>query len=162
MGGCVERTCFASIAADCAVLREDFADGLDCFRNNDYAGALVHFRAADEDADISDVLQSRYTSFHGLSRVCLGDSSGIKLCRKAAAGEAQDAEVYYNLALAERRLNNREGTVTALRRGLYLDPEHTGLRQLKQGITLCESRIRVAGVSNRHSLSRLLGKLFRG
>lgn len=162
MGECVERTCFASIAADCAVLREDFADGLDCFQNNDYAGALVHFRAADEDADISDVLQSRYTSFHGLSRVCLGDSSGIKLCRKAAAGEAQDAEVYYNLALAERRLNNREGTVTALRRGLYLDPEHTGLRQLKQGITLCESRIRVAGVSNRHSLSRLLGKLFRG
>lgn len=158
----MEKSCFASFAAARAVLREDFADGLKCFHKDDYAGALVHFRAADEDADISDVLQSRYTSFHGLSRVCLGDSSGIKLCRKAAAGEAQDAEVYYNLALAEHRLNNREGVVAALRRGLYIEPEHTGLLRLKQGMTLREKRFTIPGLSDTHFLSRLLGKLFRG
>ncbi len=150
------------IAAARAVLREDFADGLKCFLNDDYAGALVHFRAADEDADISDVLQSRYTSFHGLTRVCLGDSSGLKLCRKAAAGEAQDAEVYYNLALAEHRLDNREGAVTALRRGLYLDPEHTGLLQLKQNMTQRKQFTMASGLSHTHPLNRLLGKLFRG
>lgn len=157
----MEKSCYASYSAARAVLREDFADGLKCFLNDDFAGALVHFRAADKDADISDVLQSRYTSFHGLSRVCLGDSSGLKLCRKAAAGEAKDAEVYYNLALAEQHLNNREGAVTALRRGLYLDPEHTGLLQLQQNMTQREPRIMVPGLSNTHPLNRLLGKLFR-
>jgi tetratricopeptide (TPR) repeat protein len=158
----MDKSCYASYAAAHAVLRDDFADGLKCFLNDDYAGALVHFRAADEDADISDVLQSRYTSFHGLTRVCLGDSSGIKLCRKAAAGEAQDAEVYYNLALAEDRLDNREGAVTALRRGLYLDPEHTGLLQLKQNMTQRKHFTMASGLSHTHPLNRLLGKLFRG
>lgn len=160
IGGCMDKSCYASYAAARAVLREDFAHGLKCFLNDDFAGALVHFRAADKNADISDGLQSRYTSFHGLSRVCLGDSSGIKLCRKAAAGEAQDAEVYYNLALAEYHLDNLEGAVTALRHGLYLDPEHTGLLRLQRDMSLREPRIMLPGLSRTHPVNRLLGKLF--
>jgi tetratricopeptide (TPR) repeat protein len=156
----MDKSCYASYAAARAVLREDFADGLKCFLNDDFAGALVHFRAADKDADISDGLQSRYTSFHGLSRVCLGDNSGIKLCRKAAAGEVKDAEVYYNLALAEYRLDNLESAVTALRRGLYLDPKHTGLLRLQRDMSLREPRIMLPGLPQTHPVNRLLGKVF--
>jgi len=156
----MDKSCYASYAAARAVLREDFADGLKCFLNNDFAGALVHFRAADKDADIGDGLQSRYTSFHGLSRVCLGDSNGIKLCRKAAAGEARDAEVYYNLALAEYRLDNQEAAVTALRHGLYIDSGHTGLLRLQRDMSLREPRLLLPGLSHTHPVNRLLGRVF--
>jgi hypothetical protein len=99
-------------------MRDDFIDGLECFNIDDYEGALLLFRAADECAEIDDIYQSRYTSFHGLSRVYMGDSSGVKLCRKAVVGETRDAEVYYNLAMAEHRLGFRESTYMALRRGV--------------------------------------------
>ena len=79
-------------------LRDEFLDGLEFFKSDDCAAALALFRKADESAAIDDVYQNRYTSFHGLARLTMGDDSGVKLCRKAAVGETNDAEVYYNLA----------------------------------------------------------------
>jgi len=58
-------------------MRDDFIDGLKCFKSDDYEGALMFFRAADECAAMDDIYQGRYTSFHGLSRVCMGDRSGV-------------------------------------------------------------------------------------
>ena len=146
----------------CSQLRDDFVDGLRRFNESDYAGALALFRVADECADLGDIFQSRYTSFHGLSRVCMGDSGGAKLCRKAAAGETRDAEVFYNLALAEYRLENRESAWMALRFGLRIDPEHPGLVQLQQAMTLREQRQIIPGLDRNHLVNRLLGRLFRG
>ena len=117
-------------------MRDEFIDGLKCFRRDDYEGALLLFRAADESADINDSWQNRYTSFHGLSRVCMGDRSGIKLCRKAAVGELQDADVYHNLAMAEHRLGYRESAYMALRRGLRVDPQHSDLQEFRQKLVL--------------------------
>lgn len=143
-------------------LRDEFVDGLKCFHNSDYEGAVLLFRAADERAEMTDVYQNRYASFHGLSRVCMGDRSGVKLCRKAAVGEVRDAEVYYNLAKAEHRLGFRESACTALRRGLNVDPGHTGLLQFRQQLVLHEKRGLVAGLKRSTFLKRLLGNLFRG
>jgi hypothetical protein len=137
-----------------AGLRDDFIDGLKCFKSDDYEGALMFFRSADECAAMDDIYQGRYTSFHGLSRVCMGDSNGVKLCRKAAVGETQDAEVYYNLATAESRLGFRESACMALRRGLKVDPGHSGLLHLKRQFALREK--------HGDFLNRLIGKLFRG
>ena len=143
-------------------MRDDFVDGLKCFRSDDYEGALLLFRAADECAEIDDIYQSRYTSFHGLSRVYMGDSSGVKLCRKAVVGEIRDAEVYYNLAMAEHRLGFRESTYMALRRGLKLDPEHAGLLRLKQQLVLREKHGFIPGLKRNNIVNRLVGKLLRG
>jgi tetratricopeptide (TPR) repeat protein len=143
-------------------LRDDFVDGLKCFQSRDYEGAVLLFRTADERAEMNDVYQNRYTSFHGLTRVCMGDRSGVKLCRKAAVGEVGDAEVYYNLAMAEHRLGFRESAYTALRRGLNVDPGHTGLLQLKQQLVLREKHGLIPGLRRGNSINRLLGKLFRG
>ena len=144
------------------LLRDDFLDGLKCFRSDDYEAALLLFRAADECADMDDLYQSRYTSFHGLSRVYMGDSSGVKLCRKAAAGEIRDAEVYYNLAMAEHRLGFRESTYTALRRGLKLAPGHSGLLRLKQQLVLRKKHASIPGLKRSNIFNRLIGKWFRG
>ena len=56
----------------------------------------------------------------------MGDRNGVKLCRKAAVGELNDAEVFYNLVMAEHRLGFREGAYMALRRGLKIDGGHPG------------------------------------
>ena len=143
-------------------LRKDFIDGLACLRKDDYAGALVLFRAADEGAEPGDSYRSRYTSFHGLARVHLGDSSGVKLCRKAAAGELHDADVYCNLALLEHRLKNRESAWTALRRGLRIDPSHAGLKRLQADMQLRRRHALLPGLSRNNFLNRLLGRLLRG
>jgi hypothetical protein len=143
-------------------LRDDFLDGLKCFKSDDYEAALTFFRTADESADMDDIYQSRYTSFHGLSRVYMGDRSGVKLCRKAAVGEARDAEVYYNLAMAEHRLGFRESTYVALRRGLRLDPGHDGLLRLKKQLVLRKKHGFIPGLKRSNILNRLLGKWSRG
>ena len=143
-------------------MRDDFVDGLKCFNSDDYEGALMYFRAADECAAIDDIYQGRYTSFHGLSRVCMGDRNGVKLCRKAAVGETQDAEVYYNLAMAENRLDFRESAYMALQRGLKIDPGHSGLLRLQQQFVLRGEHGIFPGLKRRNLLNRLIGKLFRG
>ena len=144
------------------LLRKDFTDGLECLRKDDFAGALVLFRAADEGAEPGDRYQSRYTSFHGLAKMRLGDSSGIKLCRKAAAGELRDAEVYYNLALLEHRLRNRESAWMALRRGLRLDPAHAGLQRLQADMHLRSRHALIPGLARDNPLNRWLGRALRG
>ena len=145
-----------------ARLRDEFVDGLEFFNSDDYASALTLFRQADESAAIDDIYQNRYTSFHGLARLSMGDHSGVKLCRKAAVGETNDAEVYYNLAMAEYKLGLRESAYQALRRGLYVSPEHPGLLQLKEDMGLREQRGLVAGLRRDNWLNRLLGRLLRG
>ena len=66
-------------------MRDDFMDGLKCFKGNDYETALSFFRSADRSAEMDDIYQNRYTSFHGLARVFMGDRNGVKLCRKPCA-----------------------------------------------------------------------------
>jgi hypothetical protein len=95
-------------------LRDDFVSGLKCFRNEDWEGALGFFRTADDQAEMDDIYQNRYTSCHGLARVHMGDRNGVKLCRKATVGERVDAEVYCNLAVAEHKLGFRESASRSL------------------------------------------------
>jgi hypothetical protein len=135
-----------------ARLHHDFIDGLKCFRGDDLEGALTLFRAADTHADADDIYQNRYTSFHGLCRVYLGDRKGITLCRKAAVAETGDVEVFYNLALGEHRLGQRESARAALRRGLLMEPDHRGLQRLGREL----------GLFREHPVNRYVGRLFRG
>jgi len=143
-------------------MRDDFLDGLKCFKGNDYENALSYFRSADRGAEMDDIYQNRYTSFHGLARVFMGDRNGVKLCRKAAVGETHDAEVYYNLALAENKLDYRESACMALRRGLKIDAGHPGLIRLKKEIVLREQTGLITGLGRNNILNRLLGVFFRG
>ena len=139
-------------------LHDDFVNGLRCFNCKDFEGALIFFRTADDSAELDDAYQSRYTSFHGLSRVFMGDRNGVKLCRKAAVGETGDVEVYYNLAMAEHRLSFHESALMALRRGLHIDPDHAGLQRLKRELSRSERRASIPGLKSDNVVSRLLGK----
>jgi hypothetical protein len=142
--------------------REAFDAGVRCIDDKDYDGALQTFRALDEGAGFDDDFQNRYTSYHGLTRVLLGDDSGVKLCRKAAVGNDADPDVLCNLALAEHRLHNRERAYLALRRGLRVAPEHAGLLRLKQSFGLRRQHGILPLLSRNHGLNRWLGRLLRG
>jgi tetratricopeptide (TPR) repeat protein len=139
-------------------LRDDFVNGLRCFNSKDFDGALMFFRIADDGAELDDAYQSRYTSFHGLSRVFTGDRNGVKLCRKAAVGETRDVEVYYNLAMAEYRLDFHDSALMALRRGLNIDPDHGGLQRLQRELSWSGQRGSMPGFNGDNIVSRLLGK----
>ncbi|MDB4409903.1 hypothetical protein N9235_03765, partial [Gammaproteobacteria bacterium] len=76
-------------------------------------------------------------------------------CRKAAVGETADAEVYYNLAMAEHRLKFHESALTALRRGMNVDPHHAGLLRL-QRVLSPKSRL---GAGANGLVKQLLGRL---
>lgn len=143
-------------------LRNEFLDGLNSFKRDDWKSALELFKSADEQAEIDDIYQSRYTSFHGLVRVYMGDRNGVKLCRKAAVGELNDAEVFYNLVMAEHRLDFREGAYMALRRGLKIDGGHPGLNQLKKELMLREKSQIIPGLKRKGLLNQFIGKFFRG
>lgn len=142
--------------------RDEFLDGLVSFKRDDWKSALELFKSADEQAEIDDIHQSRYTSFHGLVRVYMGDRNGVKLCRKAAVGELNDAEVFYNLVMAEHRLGFREGAYMALRRGLKIDGGHPGLNQLKEEMMLREKSKIIPGLKRKGFLNQFIGKFFRG
>ena len=139
-------------------LHDDFKKGLRCFNSNDFEGALPFFRTADDSAELDDAYQNRYTSFHGLSRVYMGDRNGVKLCRKAAVGEMADAEVFYNLAMAEQRLDFHESALMALRRGLSIDPQHAGLLHLQRKVSPVLQRRTGNGSIIKQLLDRLLGR----
>lgn len=143
-------------------LRGEFVDGMRCYRSQDWEGALQMFRTADECAEMDDIYQNRYTSFHGLVRVFMGDDNGVKLCRKAAVGEQNDVEVYHNLAMAEHRLGYRESAYTALRHGLRIDRGHQGLQRLEQEFTLREKRKLIPGVERECFFNRTIGRMLRG
>ena len=142
-----------------ARMHDDFVKGLRCFNSQDFEGALMFFRAADDCAELDDAYQNRYTSFHGLSRVYMGDRNGVKLCRKAAVGETADADVYYNLAMAEHRLDFYESAMMALRRGLNINPQHRGLLDLKNKLSLNRRGSRAAGLKSDNFVKQLLKRL---
>jgi hypothetical protein len=142
-------------------LRNDFLDGMRCYERRDLEGALKMFRAADELAEMDDIYHNRYTSFHGLVRVLMGDENGVKLCRQAAVAEQEDVEVYHNLAMAEYQLGFRGGAYMALRRGLAIDNTHPDLRRLRKVFNQRAFKPVIPWLSRDSLLNRALGKLLR-
>ncbi|MHB1240292.1 MAG: hypothetical protein ACYC18_07300, partial [Gammaproteobacteria bacterium] len=85
----------------------DFAAGLSHFQAGEYREALACFRKADFEARRDDHHRHRYTSYHGLTLVCLGDPGGLALCRAAVDSDELDVGLFRNLALAELQTQHR-------------------------------------------------------
>lgn len=139
-------------------LNSAFLEGLERFRQEDFAKAVMCFRRADNTAGRNDVHIHKYTSYHGLAMICLGDRSGINLCRRAVQNERYDGEVYYNLALAEFSLRNRQRAVAALQRGLTIDATHPALLDLRQRLGVRRNPA-IAFLDRDHFLNKLIGKM---
>jgi len=140
-----------------AGLTGDFMQGIARFQNGEYATALKFFEKADEFPGTDDN-KSTCQSFIGLTRIILGDPEGIKQCRTAAHFEQYDADVYYNLAVAELKVRDRRRAVDAIRAGLIIERDHRGLSSLRRKIG--ERRAPVLRFLSRdHALNKMLGRL---
>ena len=116
----------ASIAVDKS---KDFEEGLGFLAAKDYFPAAACFMKTLNESDNS-VYKNKYLSFLGIAQVLDGDSSGLSVCRGAADQEFYDADVFYNLALAEFRTRHRKKGFQAIIQGLHIDNSHIGLKGL--------------------------------
>ncbi len=135
-----------------------FRRGLRCFEVDDWTCALAYFREVDQQADPDDPRSNLYTAYHGLARVYLGDKSGLRLCRQAAAYEEEQAIVFFNLAQAEQACRHRRQAYHALCRGLHIEPQHRGLLRLRKSMGTRRKPV-LRFLRREHPLNRWLGKL---
>ncbi|MEJ2686790.1 MAG: hypothetical protein P8124_06190 [Gammaproteobacteria bacterium] len=141
---------------------EEFRQGMEHFRRQDWRDAVGWFRQAEARADRRDMRRNRYTAYHGLALVLMGDLSGLNLCRRAASDERQDAEVFACQARAEVQLNHRRRAWQAVSRGLELEPGHADLRRLRALMGVRRPPL-LPFLSRDHLLNRILGRLsYRG
>jgi len=140
-----------------AGLTGDFMQGMARFQNGEYATALKFFEKAEEFPGTDD---NKFTcqSFIGLTRIILGDPEGIKQCRTAAHFEHYDADVYYNLAVAELKVRDRRRAVDAIRAGLVIERDHRGLNKLRRKIGQRRAPV-LRFLSRDHALNKMLGRL---
>ncbi len=83
---------------------------------------------------------------------------GLKLCKHAIKLEFFQPDNYCNLARVFLIAQQRSDAVTAIRRGLNIDPDHPGLQRL-QGQLGVRRRQLVPFLSRQHFLNQLLGRL---
>ncbi|HHC71413.1 MAG TPA: hypothetical protein ENK54_00830 [Thiotrichales bacterium] len=139
-------------------LEEEFQKGLVAWRRRDYETALASFHFCEQQAEEHNPRLNLYRSWLGRVLIEQGDSAGVELCRCGAYFEQEDPQVFYNLALVERRLGNRAELVNALRRGLRIAPQDPRLRQLQQEIGIRRPPV-FRRLDRDHPLNRWLGLL---
>lgn len=135
-----------------------FLRGLSRLRAQDYRGAATAFRKAASAAGRDHRQRHRYASFHGLALVHLGDPGGLARCRGAAAADELDVVLLRNLALAELRAGHRRRALTALHRGLAVDPREPELLRLRSDLGTRRRPI-LRFLNRDHPLNRLLGRV---
>lgn len=141
-----------------AGIHPDFMAGLRRLEAFETQVAVVLFEEALRTSTPVDPHYCTYQSYYGLALVLNGDAQGLERCRRAAQADAQDADIYYNLAQAEIRLCNRQRAVEAIAAGLRIAPQHQKLLKLRA--TLGVRRPPFFSVLGRDNvINKLIGKL---
>ena len=138
--------------------KQRFFDALKLYRNSDYEGALAIFCEIIAETDVQDVFRGKYRSYEGLTRVCMGDKHAVELCREVAADDRNDVEVYYNLALAEYKLDNRRRAVVAVQQGLSIEAGNPELLRLR-GLMGSRRQPLLSFLGRDNPVNKWLGKL---
>lgn len=140
-------------------LHTSFIEGIKQLDSGDYYAALESFRIAHQQKDLSNTsIRALYASYYGLARVYIGNETGVSLCRQAALQNLFDVDIFYNLALAEHKLNNRRRALVALKQGYAINAQHVGLHRLR---LLIGSRRKpfVRFLKRDHFINRVIGRL---
>lgn len=136
---------------------QDFIQGIEALRKGELDLALEYFHLAEQQTTDGDFNQGLYRSYLGLVLVLQGDVSGVELCRNGAYFDNTNADIYYNLALAERKLGNRKRTVESIRAGLKIEPSHKRLLKLRQEIGQ-RRKLPIQFLDRDHPINRWLGR----
>jgi hypothetical protein len=137
--------------------RADYNLGLAFYHKQRWNLAARHFSEAVRKCGHDDVRRGTYLSYQGLCQVYGGDSSGLNLCRHAAAAETLQARVFVNLALAELKLNHRKRACLAVSAGLRVDRSDPGLLRLRDRMGVRRAPV-VPFLKRDNLLNRWLGR----
>lgn len=95
-------------------------------------------------------------SYLGYLQVLCSQAEGLDLARRSAYFEADQAEVFFNLARAELQQGKRLRALHAIRQGLTIDPDHKQLLELRMRLGM-RRRLLFKSLSREHWCNRLLG-----
>ena len=99
------------------------------------------------------------SSFLGYGLALQGSrTDGLRLCKRAVQMEFCDADVHLNLARVHLLRNERREAVKVLEHGLVLDPDHTGLLELRRLMGLRQAPP-VPFLKRSNPLNRMLGRV---
>ncbi len=140
---------------------EHFGKGLEALAQRKPREAALHFKGAmncERELGIQRP-QMRYLSYYGLSMAAAHkpNRQAIACCERAAAKDA-DPELLLNLGRVYYLAGLHLRALSALDRGLRLDPEHRGLRVMKSRVDR-RARPLLPLLSRDHLLNRSLGRL---
>ena len=104
--------------------------------------------------------QMRYLSFYGLSMAAghKPDRQAISCCEQAASHDETDVELLLNLARVYYLAALPTRALSAIERGLRVDPDNGGLRTLLLKVDRRAPPL-VPGLGRDHPLNRSLGRL---
>jgi len=136
----------------------DFTQGIKFLKSHSLPQALINFRLAYDAVAYNNIYHNKYASYCGLARVLNGDKTGVELCRDAARQEMKDGDVYLNLAYAEWFMDSRKRSIGVLEKGLTIDSQHKGLRQLQINLGKRSTPV-LSFITRDNLLNKTLGKL---
>lgn len=136
------------------------AKGLALCREGDWDRGLQLLSSAAEGrqgaAELPGLVYS-YLGF-GVARHQRRVRDGLKLCEHAVKIQYYEPENHLNLARVQLMLQDRKGAVASIARGLKLDPNHRGLKELRVEIGVRKRPV-LPFLSRDNPLNILLGRL---
>jgi len=135
------------------------ARGIDFCRQDDWERGLAilgHLAQAAEKSALSGLFYS-YLGY-GIARCERRVEEGKKLCQHAIRIEFYQPENYFNLARTQLLGNDRRGAVSAIFKGLKIDPNSLELLTLQRELGVRRGPV-IPFLSRDNPLNRLLGRL---
>lgn len=83
---------------------------------------------------------------------------GVRLCEHAIKLQFYEAENHFNLARVQQLAGERMAAVSAIERGLKLDPDHEGLLALKREVGVRQAPV-LGFLGRKNPLNVFLGRL---
>lgn len=122
-------------------------------------GAAAEGRGAGSGAELPGIVYS-YLGY-GLARYQRRSRDGIKLCEHAVKIQYYEPENHMNLARTLMLTGDRRAAVASIARGLKLDPNHKGLKELRVDIGVRRRPV-LPFLSRTNPLNVFLGRLRHG
>ncbi|HSM14765.1 MAG TPA: hypothetical protein VLA66_11930 [Thermoanaerobaculia bacterium] len=143
--------------------QEVAAKGVALCREGDWNRGLQLLSRVAEERTGGQELPGTVYSFlgYGVARYQRRVRDGLKLCEHAVKIQYYEPENHMNLARVQLLMGDRRGAVASIARGLKLDPNHRGLKELRLDIGV-RKRPLIPFLSRSNPLNVLLGRLRHG
>jgi Flp pilus assembly protein TadD len=136
------------------------AKGVALCREGDWDRGLALLSAAAEGRTSGEELPGVVYSFlgYGIAAHQRRTKDGLRLCEHAVKIQYYEPDNHMNLARVQLLMSDRKGAVASIARGLKLNPNHKGLKELRVEIGVRRRPV-VPFLSRTNPINVLLGQL---